>query len=146
MVFDTQLKLAREFSLPVIIHSRGAWQDCFQMTKDAGIEKAVFHWYSGPIEILDKIIENGYLVSCTPALEYSRELRSVIEKTPLERILVETDSPVRYKSQHPYNAEPKHVLKTLFCLAKLKNITIINAEEITTSNAKRFFNIKKSSS
>ncbi|MEK6737836.1 MAG: TatD family hydrolase, partial [Planctomycetota bacterium] len=56
------------FDLPVIIHSRGAWRDCLKMTKDAGVSRAVFHWYSGPLDVLEEIIDAGYYVGTTPSL------------------------------------------------------------------------------
>jgi len=142
-VFELQLELAKKYSKPVIVHSRGAWQECYELVKNKNIEKAVFHWYSGSIDVLNKIIQAGYFISATPALEYSPQHRSAIDCSPIENILVETDSPVRYKTStgEIYIAEPKDVLRTLKSLSSIKNIEFNELVNITTQNAKRLFNI-----
>ncbi|MBM4401312.1 MAG: TatD family deoxyribonuclease, partial [Crenarchaeota archaeon] len=113
-VFEILLKTAKRHNKPVIIHSRGAWKECVDMAVEAEVEKAVFHWFTGPIEVLRRLLEQGYFVSATPAAEYSREHRNVIENTPLENLLLETDSPVNY---HGVEAEPAHVTRSLEAVA-----------------------------
>ena len=61
-VFQKQLQLAKEFDLPIVIHSLGAWRDCLTMTREMNIPKALFHWYSGPVDILQEILASGYYV------------------------------------------------------------------------------------
>ncbi len=142
-VFELQLEIANKYSKPVIIHSRGAWQDCYDIIKNKDIKKAVFHWYSGPVEILKKIIEDGFLISTTPALVYSEHHRQAIEYAPLENILVETDSPVRYKTQtgEKYISQPKDVLRTINALSSIKKLSVEETISITTLNAKKFFGL-----
>lgn len=143
-VFESQLKLAKEFSLPVIIHSRGAWKDCLGLTVTQGIKKAVFHWYSGPIDVLQEIIKAGYLISATPALEYSEQHNLAIKNAPLENILVETDSPVFYKNNEGgFKAGPKDVIRTLSLLAQLKQKPDSEIKEATLNTATKFFNLEK---
>ena len=89
-----QLQAAREVDLPVSIHSRGAWSDCLELASGHGPGRGVFHWYSGPLDVLDGVLDAGYYVSCTPAVEVSTELRAAMAKAPLERTIIETDSPV----------------------------------------------------
>jgi len=142
-VFELQLALSKKYSKPVIIHSRGAWQECYEITKSKNIQKAVFHWYSGPVEILKKIIQDGYMVSATPALEYSVHHIQAIEQSPIENILVETDTPVRYKTKNgeSYISQPRDVLRTIKALSLIKNLSDENTAEITLSNAIKFFNL-----
>lgn len=140
--FEFHLKLAKEKDLPVIIHSRGAWRDCLAMAKEAGVGRALFHWYSGPVDILEQILSAGYYVSTSPSVGYSPQSREAMAHAPLERVLIETDSPVRYKDgESDFLAEPKDVVRTLKALSLLKNI---NEEEVlarVNQNAKNFFNI-----
>ena len=89
------------------------------MIMDAGIEKAVFHWYSGSLETLDDILAGGYHISATPALLYSPQHQAAVKSAPLERILIETDAPVDYQGKA---TEPVDVLLTLRELAKIKNM------------------------
>jgi TatD DNase family protein len=137
-LFRRLLETAEKNRKPVSIHSRGAWADCVDMTMETGIEKAVFHWFSGPLDVLEKLLDEGYYVSATPAAAYSKEHRSAIKNTPLENLLLETDSPVAYRGEP---AEPAHVLKTLSAVAELKEITVRKASEMTTENARLVFKI-----
>lgn len=142
-VFQLQLDLAKEFDLPIIAHSRGAWQECFDMVKGAGIKSAVFHWYSGPTEILKDILDNGYFISATPALSYSPQSQAAITAAPIEQTLIETDSPVFYRTgkTEGFKASPKDVLLTLEAYVKLKNIDKEKAAAILNSNAEKVFKI-----
>ncbi len=141
-VFRRQLSLAREFDLPVVIHSRGAWRDCLEMTKDAGVSRAVFHWYSGPLDVLEEIIDVGYYVGTTPSLATSPPSREAIGHAPIERILIETDCPVFFQDdQGGFKSQPKDVFRTLKAYAQLKNIDEQKALAIFNQNARNFFNI-----
>jgi len=137
-VFWKILEIARKNGKPVSIHSRGAWIDCANMVIEAGVKNAVFHWFSGPPESLKKIIDYGHYISATPAATYSREHRKAIMKTPLENIVLETDSPVVYAGEV---AEPAHIIKALRAVAEIKDEKIEIVAEKTTENARRIFRI-----
>ena len=133
-----QLQMAREHEKPASVHGRGSWEDALQLAKKHGPDRIVFHWYSGPLDVLSKVLDTGYLISATPASEFSKHHRAALVKAPIERIVIETDSPVSY---HGKQAEPADILLTLRSLADLKGISKDEAARITTSNAKRFFKI-----
>ena len=145
-IFRRQLALAHEFDLPVVIHSRGAWRDCLEMTKAAGVKKAVFHWYSGPVDVLNDIIAAGYFVSCSPALAYSPQSREAITHAPMEQTLIETDCPVffppREEGEQGFTSSPKHVFKTLEAYCELKSVQKEKALRVLNQNAKNFFNLE----
>jgi TatD DNase family protein len=136
--FRRLLEIAKKHDKPVSIHSRGAWTDCVNMSMETGIEKAVFHWFSGSLDELKRLLEMDYCVSATPAVAYSREHRAIVEKAPLERLLLETDSPVAYQGSP---SEPAHVLKALSIVAELKKEKCENVAEKTTENAKTIFGL-----
>jgi Tat protein secretion system quality control protein TatD with DNase activity len=169
-VFSRHLALAREFDLPIVIHSRGAWQECLEMACSAKVRKAEFHWYSGPVDVLKDIIDAGFLISCTPALAYSPELRKAVEFAPLERIMVETDTPVSYSKtldtghwtletdvQKPTSSvecqvssvskdskipsTPKDVWRTLRLLSSIKGRSEDDVLAAVERNARDFFKI-----
>ena len=149
-VFEILLQLAKEYDLPVVVHSRGAWKECFDLVKTMDIKKAEFHWYSGPIDVLDKILEHGYYVSATPSIVYSKEARIAIKHAPIEQIMIETDTPVYYRMRGSYaeekgienfQSEPKDVFVTLNAYCDLKKIDVNQGAEILNNNAKKFFNI-----
>ena len=138
--FSFHLDLAREFDLPIVIHSRGAWRDCLSMARESGVKRALFHWYSGPVDILDQIIDAGFYVSTSPSVAYSPESRKAMAHAPIERILVETDSPVNYKDgEISFMAEPKDVIRTWKALAQLKNLNEEETLAAVNANAKTFF-------
>ena len=140
--FKFHLDLARESGLPIVIHSRGAWRDCLSMTIESGVKRALFHWYSGPVDILDQIIDAGFYVSTSVSVAYSPESRKAMEHAPLERILIETDSPVHYKDgEASFMAEPKDVIRTWKALAQLKNLDEQKTLDQVNSNAKAFFGV-----
>ena len=142
-VFGCQLALARESNLPVSIHSRGAWQRCLKMLKEFGIKKAGFHWYSGPTDVLKEILDAGFFISVTPALSYSPQHQAALKAAPIERLFLETDSPVFFGDKGTgFSAEPRDVFKTLELVAKFKNMAEERIAEITTASARKFFNIQ----
>jgi TatD DNase family protein len=132
------LELAARENKPVILHTRFSHQRAHRMVKEAGIARAVFHWYSGPLEVLQEILADGYFISATPALAYSPPHQAAIQAAPLSRILIETDSPVVYQEK---KSEPAHLLVTIRELSRVKGIKLFRVIETTTANAKGFYNI-----
>ena len=142
--FTKHLELAKELNLPAIIHSRGAWKECLDIVGKIGLKKALFHWYSGPVDILKNILDAGCYVSTSPSLAYSPQSREAMSVAPIERILIETDSPVHFKTDSGgggFTAEPKDVVRTLKAYCALKNVDEQKALDIFNQNAKQFFNL-----
>jgi len=137
-VFKSILALAKKHNKPVIVHSRYAWRDSFTLVKEAEVEKAVFHWYTGPINVLKDILSQGYFVSATLAAEYHEEHRRAIKEAELESLLLETDSPVIYRG---HQAEPADVVRVLISVAELKGLQPHIVADKTTENAMRLYGI-----
>lgn len=138
-VFRRVLSIARDKGKPVSIHSRGAWMDCVNIAIEVGVKRAVFHWFSGPVDVLKKLLDYGYYISATPAAAYSKEHRNAIAMTPLENIVLETDSPVVYAGER---SEPAHIIKALNAVAELKGERIEVVAEKTTENARKIFGLE----
>jgi len=139
-VLKRLLEIAVKFNKPVSLHSRYAWKDCLQAVKDAGVTKAVFHWYTGFSSTLAEIIEVGYYISATPAAEYHEEHRRAVREAPLERLLLETDSPVYYGRENRYRSQPSDVLRSLKACAEIKGMAAEEIARVTTANARSLFN------
>jgi len=144
-VLQKVLLLAKKYNKPVSIHSRYAWRDALTLVEEAGIERVVFHWYTGPSSVLRDIIAQGYYLSATPAVDYHYEHKRAIKEAPLEKLLLETDSPVTY---HPaenagYTAMPVHVMRSLSGAALLKGVSDADVAEVTTENAFDFFGLQR---
>jgi len=142
-VFREILTIARKYKKPVSIHSRYAWRDALTLVEEARLEKAVFHWYTGTSSVLRDIISQGYFISATPAVEYHAEHRRAVKGIPLDRLLLETDSPVVYRlgSEFEYEARPIDVIRVLKGTASLKGVSEAQIAEVTTNNALKFYGL-----
>ncbi len=138
-VFGELLDMALEWNKPVIIHCRFSHRRAFEMIRKRKIKRAVFHWYSGPVDLLDKILPMGYFISATPALGYSPPHREAIQRAPIDKILLETDTPVSYQGKE---ARPKDVRVSLEEVAELKRLEPSLVAMQTTANASEFFRIR----
>lgn len=141
-VFKRLLTLALKYNKPAIIHSRYAWQDAFDIVKETGLKQAVFHWFTGFSSALRSIIDYGYFISATPAVEYHEEHRRAIREAPLDRLLLETDSPVTYGRGDRYTSQPADVSRVLKAVAVLKGIDETTLAQQTTSNAVELFRLR----
>ena len=137
------LKIAKKHDKPALIHSRYAWRDAFDVVYEAGPEKAVFHWYTGTSGVLRDIITHGYYISVTPAVAYHEEHRRAVKEAPLDKLLLETDSPVTYARgrENEFQASPADVVRSLRGAAALRGISEAEMAEMTTGNAERLFGI-----
>ena len=104
-----------------------------------GIDRAVFHWFTGFSSVLKDIIDGGYFVSATPAAEYHEEHRRAVKEAPLRRLLLETDCPVTYGREVRYESRPIDVLRGLKAVSQLKGVDEATIAEQTTRNAIEFF-------
>jgi TatD DNase family protein len=136
--FKGALELGKRFEKPVIVHSRWAWREAFELVKEVGVRRVVFHWYSGPLDILHELLEFGCYVSATPAAAYSEYHIPAIVEVPLDRLLLETDTPVVYRG---LKSRPKEVVRALQAVSRLKGVPEEEVAEVTTRNAIELFNL-----
>jgi TatD DNase family protein len=136
------LELAKKYDKPVSLHTRYAWKDGLQLVQDAGIAKAVFHWFTGFSSVLRDIINGGYYVSATPAAEYHEEHRRAVKETPMDKLLLETDCPVYYGRGTRYRSAPGDITRSLSAVAQLKKIDEAAVAEYTTRNAIELFSLE----
>lgn len=139
-LFSALLGVAEENSLPVSVHSRSAYSDTLKLVRGRDLPGAVFHWYDGPLHILKEILDEGYYVSATPAAAYSKGHRAVVSEAPLERLLVETDSPVQLRSEGRVS-EPADVLLTVREVALIKGLEPGEVARVSSRNAEHLFRL-----
>ena len=137
-VFNKILKIATSSKKPLVVHSRGAWEDAFHYVSSSNLEKVIFHWYSGPRDVLKKIVDYKYFISASLAANYSKHHREAIKYVPPENLILETDSPVKYKG---VASEPADAIKVLRVVAELKDMRIGSLAEITTKNVEKIFEL-----
>jgi len=142
--FREQLKLAKALDLPVIVHSREASQDVYDliMEADLGQAKGVIHAFSGSVEMAKAYVGNGFYIGVGGVLTFknAKKLKEVVEAIPLSSILIETDAPyltpVPHRGKRNDSTYLKYVIEEI---ASIKGITPEQVENATYENAKRFF-------
>ena len=142
--FECQLELAREFSLPVIIHDREAHGDCFETVLKYPDVKGVFHSYSGSAEMARELIKRGWYISFSGVVSFKNaaKIKEVAVVVPDDRILIETDAP--YLAPHPYRGKINHsgrLFYTASALAEARGSDVDTIANLTYNNAKVFFGI-----
>lgn len=145
--FAKQISLARELSLPIIVHDRDAHKDVLdiiksEQAKDVG---GVFHCYSGSVEMLREVLENNFCISVGGPLTFkkAKKLIEVVEYVPLDRLLIETDCP--YLTPEPHRGkrnDSSFVRLVAERIAQIRGISFEEVAEATMNNTKRLFKIK----
>ena len=143
-VFEKQLQLAKELDLPVVVHSREADEDTVAILKNAGVERGVIHCFTGGEILLKGALDLGFYISLSGIVTYknANDLRELVKKIPLERLLVETDSP--YLAPAPKRGKknmPPYVFYTLKFLSEFLKVPLPMLDRITTTNTIRLFDI-----
>lgn len=142
--FREQLALAKELSLPVIIHSRDATEDTMEILRELRPEKAVMHCFSGSAETAAELVKLGIMISFTGVLTFKNSKKAVkaCEETPIEMLMLETDSP--YMAPTGYRGQRCDSSMTMVTAGKLAEIKGISTEEaisICNGNAIKFFGL-----
>lgn len=143
-VFRDQLALAAELELPVIVHDREAHADSLAMIREFPQVRGVFHCFSGSAEMAEELVKLGWMVSFTGVLTYKNARKAVeaARAVPLERVMIETDSP--YMAPVPVRGRRNHSGNLCHICQRLAEVRGISYEEcarITLENGKRFFSI-----
>jgi TatD DNase family protein len=139
-LYNELLSVAAENRLPVSVHSRSAYREALDTLRRHDPSGAVFHWFDGPLDVLRDLLDYGYYVSATPATEYSKGLRAVLREAPLERILVETDSPLFLRDRRRLS-EPSDIMISVKALAELKCLPVEEVSRVSTLNTETLFHL-----
>ena len=141
--FIKQLDLARKYNKTVVIHTREAMQDTYDILKNYKDLKKVIHCYSGSLEMAKEFIKIGCRLGIGGVLTFKNsKLKDVIKEIDLKYLLLETDSP--FLTPEPYRGtknEPYNIIYVAKKIAEIKNISLEEVLEVTTSNAKDQFDL-----
>ena len=143
-VFRGQMTLAEKLDLPVIVHDREAHHDSLAIAKEFPRVRGVFHCYSGSVEDAKTLVKLGWMFSFTGNITFknARKAPEVIRFLPMDRIMIETDSP--YMAPVPFRGkrcDSGYVYRVAETIAEWKGLSIEEVEHITTENGKRLFRI-----
>ena len=141
-LFRKQISIAKELDLPIVIHSRDAFQDTYDILKEANW-KGDIHCFSGNLENAKMYLSLGFYLGIGGVLTFKNtNLTETIKEIPIDKILLETDSP--YLAPEPFRGHKNESKYIPVIAEKLGNILNKNKEEIgkiTTDNAKKIFNL-----
>lgn len=167
-VFGKQIQLAKELELPMIIHNREAQKEILDVMdhfckSDGKYPKGVFHCISGGVKYLKKVLEKGFYVGVDGNVTYSDEVKFLVKEIPIDRLLLETDSPYllpeplrsKYSSLRSglkaslqertlidrLRNEPVNVKIVADSIADIKNVSLDRVKNQTTKNSGRLFKI-----
>jgi TatD DNase family protein len=144
-VFREQIRLARSLRLPIVIHTREAEADTFRILEEEQAHEigGVFHCFTGDREMAKRCLDIGFYLSLAGIVTFPRalELKAVAKMVPLDRLLVETDSP--YLAPVPHRGkrnEPAYVARVAEVIAELRGVTVEAIIGATQANHRRLFN------
>ena len=145
--FVRHLELARELNLPVVIHSREAFDETMEILKahESGLKGLVFHCYSGDVRQAKIILDKGWHISLTGVVTFknAETTREVAKYVPLDRLMIETDAP--YLSPEPMRKqkvnEPALLIHTARFIAGLKSMELAKFIEAVTTTTTQFFSL-----
>lgn len=148
-IFRQQIYLAKKYQLPLIVHTRDAWEDTLAILKeqypiDPKANNGTIHCYTGDFNFAYEIMQQGFYISWSGIVTFKKNdhYREIASSLPLERILIETDCPfLAPQAQRGKRNEPGFVTYVADTLAACYGISKEEIAEISTENAERLFRI-----
>ncbi len=144
--FSRQMDLAKELKLPMVIHSRDAANDTYQMMKEAKADSvgAIIHCFGYGVEQARQYLNMGFYLGIGGVLTFTngKKLKEVVEYAPLEQLVLETDSP--YLAPVPHRGTRNNSNNLTYVakeIARIKQVDYDTVLQVTYENAKRFYNI-----
>ncbi|BCS94323.1 TatD family hydrolase [Metallosphaera javensis (ex Sakai et al. 2022)] len=136
---EVQIKYFEEFLVPdktVNIHALDAWEDAFNLALKHGVRRAIFHWYTGPHDLLKDIEGAGYFITINPSVTFQEKHQRIVDVAPVEIILTESDGGYVYRGKL---LEPTMVRDALLFISKRKGMDEEEVERVVERNFNRAF-------
>jgi len=131
-LFEKQILLAKELELPIVIHSRGSFNEVLRILDRHSVKRAMFHFFEGNGADAKELESRGYIMS-VPPVENSKR-KDAIRSISIKNVVVETDSPVVGKT-------PLDVKRSLEMIAKIREMGVSELAQVTTDTLREFFYI-----
>ena len=158
-IFEKFIELSKELDKPLIVHSRKAEEKVIEILEQNKAKKVVMHCFSGKLELVKRIIKNGWSLSIPANITHSEHFQKVVDLSPIENLFCETDSPFLHPIKNPelkkgeeylipelgfWNKnisgnEPVNVIFSYDAIAKIKGISIDECKKTIFENYKRMF-------
>lgn len=142
--FERQIDMAKELSLPIIVHDRESKGDVLNILREKQVSRGVVHCFSGSAETAKILVNMGLMISFTGVITFKNARRAIeaLKVIPTDRLMIETDSP--YMAPEPHRGkrnDSRYVLHVAEKMAEVKGLSLEELCRITYENGKRFFNI-----
>jgi TatD DNase family protein len=140
--FRLHIDIAREAGLPLVVHIRDAWEDVLRLLHEGSAERVVIHCFSGDVALARECVARGYHLSFAANVTYpkNQHLRDAAADMPLERILVETDSPyLAPQSIRGRDNAPSNVIAAIEEIARVRSVPVQTVRDATARNARAAF-------
>ncbi|MEM0365755.1 MAG: TatD family hydrolase [Acidilobaceae archaeon] len=133
-IFKRFLVLARDTGALINIHAPDAWSTALGMLIEYDISKAMFHWYTGPLDLIDVIGSRGYKISINPAIKIQEKHARVAAYTPIDYIVFESDSPYNYRG---LKLSPLMIRESMLKVSELKGVSLEYVVEKSRLNSEK---------
>src|SRR5688500_1650235 len=138
--FQFLLELAEKYNKPISIHSRKSLDDILQILPSYKIKRSLLHWFNGSKKQLKQAMDMSIFVSYGPVLLYSQDKKVLLRNTNSDKILVETDGPVRYSNCFNYlpSSSISHLFSVIKCIGDTLNLDFESSSTLLKSNSENF--------
>lgn len=141
-IFESLLSIAEKYQKPISIHSRKSLDDIFEIMTSFSTKNALLHWFDGNKKQLQRAMDMNFFVSYGPVMVYANDKQNLLTKTDQDKILVETDGPVRFSRCFELKqAQIGFIPSVVFCSSKILNIKYDEMASILETNSKNFLGI-----
>ena len=142
LVFHKMLSLAEKLNKPISIHSRATLEEILSILPSYSISGILLHWFAGSKKQLKTVMEREYFVSYGPAMLYAKDKQVLLSETSAERILVETDGPVKFSRCFGFKVGQIAFLPSVvFCAAKVLHTTYDDISNQLEQNCKHYLGV-----
>lgn len=141
-VFITQLNIAEKINKPVAIHTRGALKETLDILTSYDLKNVLLHWFTCENDELKIVFDRGYYTSFGPAMISSNRKKQIIKSLPKDRILIETDGPVRFGGCFEGKTTlPNFIYSVIFSMAYTLDMSFDDVNSLLFRNSEKYLNI-----
>lgn len=137
--FSEFIKLSKKLDVPIIVHSRKAEKHAIDLLEKFDNKKIIMHCFSGNFKLVKRIINNKWFFTIPTNIKHSEHFQKIIELTPIQQLLCETDSPFLHPDKKRNNT-PKNVVESYKKIAEIKRLPLKKVEKQIEKNYKSLFN------
>ncbi len=137
-LFKKMIDLAKELEVPLIVHSRGAEQQCIEILEEMKAKKVVMHCFGGKMSLVKRIEKKGWYLSIPTNILTSEHFQQIVKQTDISRLLTESDAPFLGPAK-TFPNQPKNVVLTIKKIAEIKNMDEHEVKNIIFMNFQRLF-------